>query len=152
MKVDAESYAPVVSWSTICFFLCISMKLNWTTVSVDWANAFIQATLKEPMYMSTPRGFINKYRRNGYLRVTKSIYGSKFAPRNWYMHLSKALQAIGMKEYPFDKCLLYHRNLMMVLYVDDAGIAAPNDQIIQDFVNKFCAYNFDLEIEGNFST
>ena len=82
MKVDAESYAPVVSWSTICFFLCLSMKLGWTTVSVDWANAFIQATLDKPMYMSTPRGFLNKFGSRGCLRVTKSIYGSKFcAPK-----------------------------------------------------------------------
>ena len=49
MTIDAESYAPVVSWPTICFFLCLSMKLNWTTVSLNWANTFIQATLKEPM-------------------------------------------------------------------------------------------------------
>ena len=28
MTIDAESYAPVVSWSTIRFFLCLSMKLN----------------------------------------------------------------------------------------------------------------------------
>jgi hypothetical protein len=32
--------------------------IGWTTVSVDWANAFIQAKLKVPMYMQTPRGFI----------------------------------------------------------------------------------------------
>ena len=126
MTIDAESYAPVVSWSTIRFFLCLSMKLNWTTVSVDWANAFIQATLKEPMYMSTPRGFINKFGSYGCLRVTQSIYGSKFAPRNWYMHLRESLLKLGMQESPFDKCLLYRKNLMMVLYVDDAGIAAPN--------------------------
>ena len=61
MKVDAESYAPVVAWSTIRLFLCLTVELNWITVSADWANAFIQATLKKPMYMATPRGFFNKY-------------------------------------------------------------------------------------------
>jgi len=67
MTVDAESYAPVVAWSTIRFFLCLAMKLNWKTVSVDWANAFIQAPLKEPMYMQTPRGFLNKFGSYGCL-------------------------------------------------------------------------------------
>ena len=153
MKVDAESYAPVVSWSTICFFLCLSMKLGWTTVSVDWANAFIQATLDKPMYMSTPRGFLNKFGSRGCLRVTKSIYGSKFAPRNWYNHLRTALRAMGMEESPYDPCLLYRKNLMMVLYVDDAGIAAPTKQIIEDFITELRKkHGFDLEMEGDFTS
>ena len=152
MVVDAESYAPVVSWSTIRFFLCLSMQMNWVTVSVDWANAFIQATLKEPMYMSTPRGFANKFGTHGCLRVVKSIYGSKFAPRNWYMHLRTTLRKLGMHESPFDKCLLYRKNLMMVLYVDDAGIAAPLQSIIDDFVKELRDHGFDLDIEGKFSS
>jgi len=152
MDVDAESYAPVVSWSTIRFFLCLSMQMNWVTVSVDWANAFIQATLKEPMYMSTPRGFANKFGTHGCLRVVKSIYGSKFAPRNWYMHLRTTLRKLGMHESPFDKCLLYRKNLMMVLYVDDAGIAAPSQSIIDDFVKELRDHGFDLDIEGKFSS
>ena len=153
MKVDAESYAPVVSWSTIRFFLCLSMKLGWTTVSVDWANAFIQATLDKPMYMSTPRGFLNKFGSRGCLRVTKSIYGSKFAPRNWYNHLRTALRAMGMEESPYDPCLLYRENLMMVLYVDDAGIAAPTKQIIEDFIIELRKkHGFDLEMEGDFTS
>ena len=152
MTVDAESYAPVVAWSTIRFFLCLAMKLNWKTVSVDWANAFIQAPLKEPMYMQTPRGFTNKFGSYGCLKLTQSIYGSKFAPRNWYMHLRESLLKLGMQESPFDKCLLYRKNLMMVLYVDDAGIAAPNRSIIDDFVAELKHLGFDLEIEGSFSS
>lgn len=83
MDDDEESYAPVVSWSTVRFFLIIANMLGWHTVSVDWSNAFIHAKLKEPMYMATPRGFTNQlYGALGCLRVTKSLYGSEFAPRN----------------------------------------------------------------------
>ena len=41
---------------------------------------------------------------------------------------------------------------MMVLYVDDAGIAAPNKSIIDDFVAELKNLGFDLEIEGSFSS
>ena len=37
---------------------------------------------------------------------------------------------------------------MMVLYVDDAGIAAPNQSIIDEFVAELKDLGFDLEIEG----
>ena len=41
---------------------------------------------------------------------------------------------------------------MMVLYVDNAGIAAPNQSIIDEFVAELKDLGFDLEIEGNFSS
>ena len=87
MEEDYESYAPVVSFSTVRLFLVLSMMMGWSTVSVDWANAFVQAVLDKPMYMQTPRGFINKFGKEGCLKVTCSLYGSKFALRNWYVHL-----------------------------------------------------------------
>ena len=118
--------------------------MGWVTVSVDWANAFIQAVLKEPMYMETPRGFRNQfYSVHGCLSVTKSIYGSKFTPRNWYTHLRSALLQLGLKESP---------NLLLLPYVDDTGIAAPKQSLIDDFVQDLRDLNFDLEIEDGFSS
>lgn len=40
----------------------------------------------------------------------------------------------------------------MLLYVDDAEIAAPNQSIIDGFVSKLRDLGFDLEIEGNFNS
>ena len=41
---------------------------------------------------------------------------------------------------------------MMVLYVDDAGLAAPHASIIDDFVAELKTLGFDLDIEGNFNS
>ena len=41
---------------------------------------------------------------------------------------------------------------MMVLYVEDAGITAPNQSIIDEFATELKDLGFDLEIEGNFSS
>lgn len=152
MVDDQESYAPVCSWSSVRFFLVLAMIMGWKTVSVDWANAFIQATLKKPMYMATPRGFRSKLGNNGCLRLLKSLYGSKFAPRNWYTHLRKALLQLGLKESAIDPCLLYRENLIMVLYVDDAGICAPTRDIINAFVQELKDLDFDLDIEDDFNS
>ena len=153
MDDDEESFAPVCAWSSVRLFLVIAMILGWTTVSVDWANAFIQALLKQPMYMATPRGFKNKFGQAGCVRLHRSLYGSKYAPRNWYMHLRQALlNELNMKESPIDPCLLYRDNLIMVLYVDDAGLAAPDRSIIDAFVQELKDLNFDLDIEDDFNS
>ena len=146
---DADTYAPVVQWSTIRFFMICAMHLGWVTKSVDWVNAFPQAPLKEPLFMATPRGFGNKYGNEGCLKLHKSLYGSKFAPKNWYQHLTKVLLKLGFRECPFDKCLFYREGLLMILYVDDAGIAAPKDEDIEGLVEELRTEGFDLEMEGD---
>jgi hypothetical protein len=47
--------------------------------------------------------------------------------------------------------MLYKKDLIMVLYVDDAGIAAPTKDIVNKFVEDLRAHGFDLEIEGDFT-
>ena len=79
------------------------------------------------------------------------MYGSKFAPKNWYTYLQKALLRLGLQECPFDKCLFYQPGLLMVLYVDDVGIAAPTRKNVEDFVEELQQEGFDLEFEGDFT-
>ena len=152
MNQDEDNFAPVVAFSTVRFFLVASMIMGWTTLSADWSNAFTQATLKEPIYMAIPRGFKSKFGSNGVLKLLKSLYGSRLAPKTWYQHLRSALiNDLKMKESPIDPCLLYRDNLLMILYVDDAGLAAPNRSIIEEFVQELKDLNFDLQIENEFS-
>ena len=68
-----DTFSPVVSWSTVRLMLILSVALNLATVQVDYDdNAFVQAELKEPVYMETPRG----YRVQGkILHLNKSLYG-----------------------------------------------------------------------------
>ena len=44
------------------------------------------------------------------------------------------------------------KDLILILYVDDAGIAAPNREIIMDFVQELREAGFDLDIEGDFNS
>jgi hypothetical protein len=151
MPDDLETFAPVVQWSTVRCFLVLAMTLGWVTVSVDWANAFIQSTLKEPIYVHLPRGFTSTLGSNACLKLKKSLYGTSIAPRLWWLHLRKALLNIGMKESQHDQCLLYRPCLLMVLYVDDAGLAAPNMEGIHHFVKQLKDMGFDMDIEDNFN-
>ena len=35
-----ESFAPVVSWTSVCLFLVLTAILGWETCSLDFTNAF----------------------------------------------------------------------------------------------------------------
>jgi hypothetical protein len=46
-----DTYAPVVVWATDWLFLALSLILDWKTVSIDFASAFVQATLKQSVWI-----------------------------------------------------------------------------------------------------
>jgi Reverse transcriptase (RNA-dependent DNA polymerase) len=48
-----ETYAPVVAWATVRLFLTLSLVLEWKTISIDFANASVQAPLKQPVWIHT---------------------------------------------------------------------------------------------------
>jgi hypothetical protein len=80
-----------------------------------------------------------------------SIYGLNYAPCLWWEHILKALKELGLKLSKHNQCLFYMKDLMIVLYVDDAGIAAPMVGLIDAFVDGLKAKGFELTKEGSFS-
>jgi Reverse transcriptase (RNA-dependent DNA polymerase) len=149
---DFETFAPLVAWATVRLFLVLSLVLEWKSVSVDFASAFVQAPLKDPIWIHLPRGFRSSHGPNTCLRLKKSLYGLAIAPRLRYQHLFQALLLphFGLTQSIFDPCLLVSPSLMVVAYCDDIGIAAPKEHLIDEFIHKLRQKGFSLDKEGSF--
>ena len=57
-EVDFNTYSPVFACSTVKLFLVLSLTLDWYTCSVEFSNAFVQATLDEPVCIHLPCGWV----------------------------------------------------------------------------------------------
>jgi hypothetical protein len=79
---EQDGYSPVVDWDTICMILTVSVKYGLHVTQVDFNNTFVQATLKELMFMSLPPGFDQQ--TGQCIRLTRSLYGHKFAAKLFY--------------------------------------------------------------------
>jgi Reverse transcriptase (RNA-dependent DNA polymerase) len=145
-----ETYAPVVSWSSVRIFLVVALTLGWDTLSIDFSNAFVQAKLDKPVWIYPPRGFGSKV-SDCCLRLKKSLYGLTVAPRLWYQHLFSALIDEGFTQSAHDPCFLYRHDVMIVVYVDDAGIASSNSKAIATLISNLENRGFQLTQEGTFS-
>ena len=113
-----ETYAPVVSWTTVRLVMTLAVNLGLKSKQVDYNNAFVQAELKpgEEVYMEFPRG----HKQEGkVLKLTKSVYGLANAPLNWFKHLSEGLNECGLQPSSFDPCLFLSPKVLCVVYVDD---------------------------------
>ena len=94
-----DTYAPVVSWTTVRLLLVLSIVLNLSTKQVDYTAAFAQAPVTDNIYVEIPRGF--KQPRK-VLKLRRSLYGLKQSSRNWFAHLKQGLNKQGFVNSSFD--------------------------------------------------
>ena len=146
-----ETFAPVVAWSTVRLFLVLSLTLNWKTCTIDFSSAFVQAPLSNPVWIHLPRGFRSPRGHGTCLQLLKSLYGLSVAPRLWYQHLSEALREEGFKACANDPCLLYKDTIMVVLYVDDLGIAYRDQNDLDKLFANLEAKGLSFTREGTFT-
>ena len=148
-KEGIETYAPVVSSSSMRFFLTLSLLLGWDTCSIDFQNAFVQSVLEHPIWIHVPRGF-RSAKQNTCLKLKKSLYGLINAPRLWYDHLLTFILSEGFTQGSTDKCFFYKEDIFFILHVDDAGIAFKSQSVLQNFLSHLDSAGFKFSREGTF--
>ncbi|SGY12017.1 BQ5605_C011g06360 [Microbotryum silenes-dioicae] len=130
-----ETFAPVSSITTILFLIAISAALGLVLEQFDYDSAFLNGIMEEDVYMKVPEGWTGGSRPGHALKLLKSMYGTKQAPRQWNAALHKLMTDRGYTPSNVDACLYfkYHGKsfAIITLYVDD-GLAASNDQAFLD--------------------
>jgi Reverse transcriptase (RNA-dependent DNA polymerase) len=129
-----NTYTPLVAWSTVCFLLVSALSFNWITTSIDFASAFVQATLNQPIWIHLPSGYRSCLGPNTCIRLVKSLYGLSVTPRLWFEHLSRALKSIGLTQSRYDQCLFYGQRLLLGLYCVDGCIVAESHAVVDEFL------------------
>ena len=108
---ELDTFAAVVDFITMRVFLAFACINNWVTVAIDFVNAFCQThypDILDPIWVYPPRGFYHQLRGTHLLKLTKSMYGLRDAPRLWNDNLFKYLKSpeLGFTQATTDKCLL----------------------------------------------
>ena len=147
-----SNYSPVAAWSTVRVFLIVSAIKGWVTTTIDFSNAFVQSYLPEgePVWMHIPRGYRSTLGSQYCLRLVKSLYGHRRAPQLWFKHAATAFRKLGLVQSEYDECLWYGPDIMVVQYVDDCGISAPNHKRIDKFIADLKDLGFELTKEESF--
>lgn len=148
-----DNFSPVAAWPTVRSALVVSAIRGWVTTTIDFSNAFVQSYLPEddPVWMHIPRGYKSTNGPQYMLKLIKSLYGHRLAPKLWFNHSASAFRELGLIQSEHDPCLWYGEDIMLVQYVDDCGIAAPNQARIDKFIQDLRDLGFELTTEGTFS-
>ena len=143
-----DTYAPVVSWTTVRLLLVLSIVLNLFTCQVDYTAAFAQAPVTDDIYVEMPRGFKQPGK---VLKLKRSLYGLKQSSRNWFQHLQQGLKRQGFVPSTNDPCLFIHPKVICLTYVDDCLFFAKSNEDIHNMINSLRADKFSIQMEDDFA-
>ena len=131
-----QTFAPTVKFDTLRLFLAIVAIEDLECHQVDVNNAFTESMLKEDIYMAAPPGLEVAHGR--VLHILRSLYGLKQAARDWHERCVAELVKLGFRQCAADPCLLIHPNgTLLLVYVDDIGIASRKVDNINWFKSEF---------------
>ena len=130
-----ETFAPVLSYSSLRVIFAIVAALDLEFIHLDVETAFLNAQVKEEIYITLPIGFhaagfsvSNASTTTPVLRLRKSLYGIKQAPRDWHEEIDGSIRALGYKRCQSEQCIYIKTSrlgspIYICLFVDDMPCA-----------------------------
>jgi hypothetical protein len=121
-----ETFAPTLDHPSLLVLLSLAAISGWEIMQIDIKTAFLNAPVKEEVYIELPPGF----EQPGFVgRLRRALYGLKQAPRAWHLELDSFLRSIGFRRCHSDQCIYMHVTLRVILavFVDDILLFAAPD-------------------------
>jgi hypothetical protein len=128
-----ETFAGTGRYETLRVLLVAILLLRLYTAHVDVNLAYLNAVLKEQIYVDYPYGFEDEAPGQACL-LQRSLYGLKQSAYNWYLTLGNLLIKRGFQRSAADPCLYTLRTnqgvAFIFVYVDDMLIAASSEDLL----------------------
>ena len=127
-----ETFAPVLSYTSLRVVFAIVAALDLEFIHLDVETAFLNAKVKEEIYITLPPGFhsagFTAGSSSSILRLRKSLYGIKQAPRDWHEEIDGSIIALGYRRCQSEQCIYikisrHGRPIYICLFVDDMPCA-----------------------------
>nr|GEU73041.1 copia protein [Tanacetum cinerariifolium] len=117
-------------------------------------EAIMNGELKEEVYVSQPKGFVDPDHPTHVYRLKKALYGLKQAPRAWYDTLSRFLLGNKFSKGAVDPTLFTQKTskhiILVQIYVDDIIFASTDPKAYDIFSNEM-SYKFQMSMIGQMS-
>ncbi|GKB39389.1 retrovirus-related pol polyprotein from transposon TNT 1-94 [Tanacetum coccineum] len=149
-----KSFASVERIEAIRIFIANVANKNMTIFQMDVKTDLLNGELKEGVYVSQPKGFVDQDNPSHVYKLKKALYGFKQAPRAWYDMLSSFLISQHFSKGAVDPTLFTRkaRNdlLLVQIYVDDIIFTSTNIAMCDEFANLMTT-KFKMSMMGQIS-
>jgi hypothetical protein len=116
-----ETFANTVNPVAWRLILGIATYMDYEIIQWDVKTAFINAPLKEKVYIQQPIGFEDPTKPDYICLLQKALYGLKQAGREWEHYLRKLLELQDIYPLKTDQSIYTNKDktLILISYVDD---------------------------------
>jgi hypothetical protein len=140
-----ETFSSAAKMPTVRAVLANAAKQDWEIEHVDVKSAYLNAPLKETVYIKPPQGVLKPGQEGKVARLLKGLYRLKQAGRGWYMEMSGVLmKELGFKCSAADHSVFYRHNAnkhtIIAVTTDDVAVALKHKTDAERFkvqIQKF---------------
>ncbi len=129
-KIDYdEIFASMIRVTIIKMLLALTIKYDYEVEQMNVVIAFLEAHLKEKIWMQQSSKFEQKESNETFLtcRLNKTLYELKQASREWYAILKVYLIFIDYQRIEIDHSVFIHDNdIIITIYVNDLLLLESN--------------------------
>ena len=124
-----ETFLAAAKMPTIHAVLANAAHQDWEIEHIDVKSAYLNALLKEEIYIKPPCGILKSGQEGRVLRLLKGLYGLKQAGRGWYLEMSKVLMRdMGFKRSCIDHSVFYkkegHEHTIVAVTTDNMVVTS----------------------------
>ena len=153
----SDTSSPTVDLTSVFVVYTIAANEKRKVVTVDVKGAYLNADIKEKVYMRISREMVDILRDMNnanelykdfieadgclYVQLDKALYGCVESAQLWFLELKSFLESQGFIANPADPCLYNKLNsdgtqTTVATYVDDLTITCVNEENIEVILNS----------------
>ncbi|UYV77939.1 hypothetical protein LAZ67_15002938 [Cordylochernes scorpioides] len=135
-----ESFAPVMKLDSLRTLIAIASQQNMKIEQYDVKTAYLNAELKDDVYLEQPEGFVQAGQENKVCKLNRSLYGLPQSRRCWNEKINQIFNDIGLRRLESEPCAYIlqeeEKTLIIGIYVDDFLIIGSDSTIINRIVKQ----------------
>ena len=143
-----ETFSKVVRNESIRLLLAIAASQKLEFDFFDIKTAFLNAELRENIYMEQPKGFVDKGHEGLVCKLNKSLYGLKQASREWSLAFARGLEKLNLSPLNADSCVYtgnFNNSKVIIAYYVDDGLVVSHSHDINNAVIDEISKQFKLK-------
>jgi len=146
-----NTFAPTLKQDSLRIITSIAVNKNFNIKQIDVNSAYLNAPLKEEIYIEAPQGY-STYNK-AFWKLNKALYGLKQSANAWNNKLNETLSKLNFKRIISDPCIYKKVNIkndiicLLAVYVDDIIIAGTDNEIKNTI--KLIKKEFKIKEIGN---
>ena len=128
--------------SSIRILLALVAQFNMELVQMDVKTAFLHGDLEEEIYITQLDGFKVTGKENWVCKLSKSLYGLKQSPRQWYKRFDQFMIGQNYTRRSFDHCVYFRKLqdgsfIMLIASRNQGEICRLKAQLSKEFEMKY---------------